>query len=335
MNIVILGAGSIGCYLGAALHHAGLQPTLIGRSRMMKTIAQTNGLQITDLNGQSYCAPDIRYTDQPEALAEADLIILTVKCLSMPEAAQQLHEFAPPNTPIVCLQNGLDSHRALLNQNPELNLVQGIVAFNVAQQSNAGFHRGTDGAIHIQQHSALEPLCDAFNHQGIPCQLETDIESVIWGKLLLNLNNAINAIADIPLKTQIEQRPFRQVLGLSMRELLAVARQLQIQPARMTPLPSHWLPTLIQSPNWLFTRVARKMLAIDPKARSSMWEDLQHSRKTEVDYLNGAIAQRGAELGIATPVNQLLTDWVHAIERGERQAGVSGDELLRAVSSLS
>ena len=76
---------------------------------------------------------------------------------------------------------------------------------------------------------------------------------------------------------------------------------------------------MLSLPDWLFRRVAKKMLEIDPAAQSSMWEDLEKGRKTEVDYLNGEIVRLAERIGTQTPANRRITALVKAAESGGRR----------------
>ena len=77
------------------------------------------------------------------------------------------------------------------------------------------------------------------------------------------------------------------------------------------------MPAILSLPNWIFLRLAKAMLDIDPHARSSMWEDIKLGRKTEIAFLNGAIVKRAEKLGIDVPVNKKITALIHKIEKGE------------------
>jgi len=95
-------------------------------------------------------------------------------------------------------------------------------------------------------------------------------------------------------------------------------------------VPANWIPCVLALPDALFRLVAAGMLAIDPLARSSMWEDLQARRATEVDWINGEIVRLAERLGRAAPVNARLVALVHAAEQGGRRRW-SGAELLAAL----
>lgn len=332
MNTVIYGAGSIGCYLGASLHAAGQTVTLLGRERLGEQIRSAGGIKISDYLGRQQTLTDVPYSTDPGVLAKADTVLVTLKCLAMEHAAEQLARFCRPGCRIVCLQNGLGSDVVVRQQCPDAKILRGIIGFNIVTQG-AHFHRGTEGDIHIEYDAALVQLQTAWQQQGLHCELDQDFDAISWAKLQLNLNNVINALSDLPLKTQLEQRGYRRVLSMAMQELLEVAAAKNIHLARLTPLPATWLPALMVLPDWLFKRLAQRMLAIDPQARSSMWEDLQHQRPTEVLFINGAVVSEGQREGINVPVNQALTQLMWQVEHGQRAAGLTAEELLNWVQA--
>ncbi len=137
-----------------------------------------------------------------------------------------------------------------------------------------------------------------------------------WAKLLLNLNNSVNALSGLPLKEQLSQRSFRRCAALAQEEALALLSRAGNRVARLTPIPPALIPKLLSVPDWLFARLANQMLAIDPLARSSMWEDLEAKRTTEVDWLNGEIVRLARSQGRAAPVNARLLALVRAAEAG-------------------
>ena len=102
----------------------------------------------------------------------------------------------------------------------------------------------------------------------------------------------------MPLATQLADRRWRRLLAAQIEEALAVLKAAGITPARIEGVPPRPIPRILRLPDWLFRRVARRMLAIDPQARSSMWEDLERRRPTEIDYLQGAILALAAKRGV-------------------------------------
>lgn len=324
--ICIYGAGSIGCYVGGRLAAAGADVVFVGRERLARETA-AHGLTLTDLRGADLRVEAPRYETDPAAAAGADLVLVTVKSAATAEAAEALAPHLKPGALVVSFQNGLRNAAVLRERLPQAVVLPGMVAFNVVHSGAGRFHQGTVGDLGVQDHPALDAHAAAFERAGFTLAREADLTGVQAGKLLLNLNNAINALSGLPLKTELSQRAYRRCLALAQREALAAYRVAGIVPAKTAGLDPRLLPVLLSLPDALFTRAAAKMLAMDPLARSSTWEDLEAGRPTEVDYLNGEIAALAAEHGLAAPVNARLTALVHAAEDGGRRDW-TGPELL-------
>jgi len=146
---------------------------------------------------------------------------------------------------------------------------------------------------------------------------------VLWGKLVLNLNNALNALSDLPLAQELGDRRWRLLLATQIDEALAVLKAADVRPARVEGVPPGAIPSILRLPNVLFRLVARRMLAIDPQARSSMWEDLRLRRPTEIDHLQGAILALADKAGVAAP----LTERILRLIKGAESAGAGSPRL--------
>ena len=328
----MLGAGLIGLYVGGALHAAGADVGLIGRERMRRYTEAP--LVLSDLDGGRVEIPAgaLDYSLDPTALADAGLVLLAVKSADTGAAADALAAHAPQRPVVLSLQNGVGNLDVLQTQLPEYEVVPGMVGFNVASPEPHRLHRATEGGLMAGRTDALDPWLPVFAAAGLPVTLRADFVPVQWGKLLLNLNNSINAASGLPLRGELSQRPYRQALALLVEEALAVLRAAGIRPARVTKVPPVALPTLLRLPDALFTRLAAAMLRIDPAARSSMAEDLAAGRRTEVDYLNGAVVRLAERAGVDAPVNRAAVDLIHAAENGAPPA-VSGDELYAKLAA--
>lgn len=320
--ICVYGAGSVGCYVGGRLAATGAEVAFVGRRRLADEIAG-HGLTLTDLRGGELRVAAPRYETDPggiaAAVAGADLVLVTVKSGATAEAADRIAPHLRPGAVVVSLQNGLRNTAVLRERLPGAAVLAGMVAFNVVRPGPGRFHRATDGGLEVQDAPALDAVADRFVRAGLPLARHADLTGVQAAKLLLNLNNALNALSGLPLKAQLSQRAFRRCLALAQREALAVYRAAGITPAKAAGLAPRLLPVLLGLPDAVFTRLAAGMLAVDPLARSSTWDDLEAGRPTEVDRLNGEIAALAAEHGLAAPVNERLTALVHAAERGGRR----------------
>ena len=333
MKIAVFGAGSIGAYVGGALLASGADVVLIGRARMRGSVARY-GLTLTNLNGhRSQLTPDqVPYVEDPAALATADLILVTVKSADTATAAQTLRAHARPSATVLSLQNGIGNADTLRESLPGWTVLAGMVPFNVVQLPEGRLHRGTEGEIAVEASPALAPWHAAFQAAQMPLLEHTDFAAVQWGKMLLNLNNPVNALSGLPLKTELSQRAYRRCLALLIDEARAVLRAAGIRPAKVARVGPNLLPTLLRLPDMLFTRVAAAMLRIDPQARSSMWEDLQAGRRTEVDYLNGAVVTLAQSLGLQAPANKRMVALMRAAEAGTQPA-LSGEVLWQALTT--
>jgi 2-dehydropantoate 2-reductase len=156
------------------------------------------------------------------------------------------------------------------------------------------------------------------------------MRSVAWGKLLLNLNNAINALSGRTLLEELAERDYRRVLAAAMLETLNLLNAAGIEPAKIGPFPPRLLPHAVGSPNFIFKNLFLRIQRIDPAARSSMWDDFVAERPTEIDYLNGEVVKLAKALGREAPVNRAIVELVK-----ERQFGIerawAPEELKRHV----
>jgi 2-dehydropantoate 2-reductase len=155
-----------------------------------------------------------------------------------------------------------------------------------------------------------------------------DMLAVQWGKLLLNLNNPVNALSDLPLRDELMDRDYRRVLAALQTEALRALDAAGIVPAKVASAPPRWLPTILRLPDFLFKVVAARMLRIDPTARSSMWDDLQKGRTTEIDDLCGVVVRLAEQHGTVANANAQMLKRVQAHRPGEKLGGAEMRHLL-------
>jgi 2-dehydropantoate 2-reductase len=303
--VAVVGAGSIGCFVGGWLGAAGARVHFIGRPRVLGALQQ-QGLTLTDLDGLRLHLPpgqlSLHASPQPAAL-----VLLCVKSGATAEAAASLNAVMQPGTLALSLQNGVANVETAKAAAPALLWLPGMVPFNVAELAPGSYHRGTQGDLAVQDHPALAPWLPLFEAAGLPLQRHADLRPVQWAKLLLNLNNPVNALSGLPLKAQLLNRHYRIVTAALQQELLHTLRLAGITPAQITALPPHRLPQVLRLPTWLFKRVAARLLRIDDHARSSMADDVALGRTTEIDALCGAVVRLAASQGTQAPLNEHIT----------------------------
>jgi 2-dehydropantoate 2-reductase len=335
--IAVFGAGAIGCWVGGRLAAGGAEVTLIGRARVLDELA--GGLRTTDLDGGEAVAevgalgddrPRVRVATEPGAARGADLVLVTVKSAQTAAAGAALAGVLADGAIVVSLQNGVRNADALRAALPGRRVLAAMVPFNVIRRGPGAYHRASAGVLRIDDDPAAAPLLAACRAASLPIESRRDMAAVQWAKLVLNLNNAINALSGLPLAAELAQRPFRRCLAAAQREALELLARARLPIAKLTAIPPRWMPRLLDTPDRLFQILARRTVAIDPAARSSMWDDLEAGRPTEIDHLQGEIVELAKRIGGAAPVNGALADLVRAAEAGGRR-DFSGEELAAAL----
>lgn len=307
-HIVVLGAGAIGAWIGGQWAAAGLPVTLIGRT---KTVAQLG--QGYTIAGQPV-HPEV--TDQPTALASASLIVLTVRSTDIDEAVATLRGHARPGTPVLSLLNGISPAERIAAALPEFEVIRGMVPYNIVWTSDAALHQQSTGRITVGMNPATEALREAA--PGL-LTVRDPIEPVLWGKLLLNLNNPINALSGIDLHAQLSQRGYRRIYAAVLREALSVLDRAGLKPAQVAAVPPHRAARALGLPDWLFNRFVLPRQNISPGAMASMARDLAAGRPTEIETLNGDIVRLATAHGHSAPINAKLVALVREAETSGRR----------------
>lgn len=328
-KIVIAGAGSIGCYVGGRLLDAGRDVRFLARDRIKQEL-ETHGLTLSDFENEAVNRPasDLRLSTSPECLADADVILVTVKSGATTDIANDIEKYAPAGAVIVSLQNGVSNADRLRQTVGARQVVAGMVPFNVVHMGEGRFHQGTSGAIVIE--SGVTGLRDVLTAPPIEIEEADDMPAVMWGKLLLNLNNALNALSNMPLRQQIEDRAWRSLLADQMAETLGVLNAASIKPKSALPLPVGLLPRLMRLPTPIFRVIAARMLDIDPLARSSMWEDLQRGRLTEIDELQGAVIELADKHNQKAPICTRVAALIKQAEQAQSGSPACSVESIRS-----
>jgi 2-dehydropantoate 2-reductase len=331
-SICIAGAGSIGCYVGGMLRAADRQVSLLARPRAIDDI-RANGLTVTSFNGITHrlSADEIALSDDPAILAAADIVLVTVKSGDTRAMADLIARHAQPHVIVVSLQNGVGNVPVLQSRLPGRAILAGMVPFNVIALGRGHFHRATSGDILIDNDAGS--TADKISVRDFPVRAADNMIGVQWGKLLLNLNNALNALSGLPLRDQLAQREWRTLFADEMREALAAMKAEGIAPVASTPLPASWTPCILKLPDFAFRAVAAPMVKIDPKARSSMWEDLERGRGTEIDHLQGLIVALSDKHGLDAPLSAATMALIRKAEAaGNGSPHLSPNDVRAAVA---
>jgi 2-dehydropantoate 2-reductase len=326
-TIGVAGAGSIGCFVGGMLAAGGRCVSLLARARVIAEI-EAKGLRPTSFEGfdRTIDARQLTLSDDPAIFGDAGVVLVSVKSADTADMADIIARHAPPNVIVVSLQNGVGNVTVLRNRLPGRRVLGGMVPFNVITAGEGRFHRATSGDIVIERDDA--DTAEKLSVPGLNMRPTGNIDGVQWGKLLVNLNNALNALADLPLRRQLAQQPWRRLFADQMVEGLAAIRAEGIKPVSPTPIPAGWMPPLLRLPDMIFEAMLGRTMKIDPEARSSMWEDLQRGRRTEIDYLQGVITEIAERRALDAPLSRRIVELIRKAETdGKGSPGLTPEQI--------
>lgn len=326
--LLVMGAGSVGVFVGGALQASGVEVHFVGRPRVLDTL-RTQGLTLSavDAPPQVLSPSSLHLHEQPATAPAPRLALLCVKSGATRDAAAQLAAALPADTPVLSLQNGVGNVEAARQVASRLRWLAGMVPYNIAATGRGHFHRGTAGRLAATDAPCLRRWQPWFERSGLGLDLHADLGPVQWGKLLMNLNNPVNALSGLPLKAQLMDRGYRRALAALQDEALAVMAAAGIVPARVGPLPPRWQPRVLRLPDALFGLVAAGSLRIDEQARSSMADDVALGRPTEIDALSGEIVRLARSKGTRAPLNERIVALVRRQPVPRLQAGALLREL--------
>jgi 2-dehydropantoate 2-reductase len=231
---------------------------------------------------------------------------------------------------IISMQNGVCNADVLRKHAPDQIILGGIVGFGVLSRERGSFRRTTSGPLVIEASAdaGARETARLLSTCGFEVEEVADLKPLQWSKLVMNLNNAVSALSGAPTKDILLSTGYRRILHAFISEALSVLRAAGIKPTRLGPLPVQWFPAMLRLPTPVLRVLSRAQLKVDPTARSSMWEDLEKRRPTEVDYLNGEIVRLAATCGAQAPINRRAVELIHEVEaRGQGSPQLAADAL--------
>lgn len=295
MKIAIVGAGAVGCYFGALLVRAGHDVTFVGRKPHVDAI-NAHGL-LLEMKSQREHLRATATTDV-STLETPELVLFCVKSADTERTGTALASRLADDTVVLSLQNGVDNPQRLRNVIDAL--VIPTVVYVGAEMAGPGHvkHHGR-GELIIGSSPRSKAIAHTLETAGIPTTVADDIEKVQWMKLVTNCAyNALSAVAGIPYGPMAEVEGANEFVASVVEECVAVARGCGVI------LPDDMVEQ------------AAKIPAAMPTQFSSTAQDLVRGKPTEIDFLNGFVVRKGAELGLPTPSNFALQVMVKLAERG-------------------
>ena len=301
-RVAVVGAGAVGSYFGGMLARAGAPVTLVGRPLHVSVWAR-EGLTIDGVTVRE-TVPVAAATDLAAARG-ADLVLVCVKSPDTGGTARELARHVSDGALIVSLQNGVDNvpqMRAVAGLDP----IAAVVYVAASMPAPGRIKHGGRGDLLIgdlpgrpaPRAGDIARVAGWFEAAGVPCRVSADIEADMWIKLITNAAlNAVSALLNAPYGHIVSIADSREMLSQVVGECVAVAR------ASGVALPATDFVDMV----WRFAQHV-------PHVYSSTAQDLARGKRTEIDALNGYVVQRGADLGVPTPVNQTLLTLVRLRE---------------------
>jgi 2-dehydropantoate 2-reductase len=299
-QIAVVGAGAVGGYFGGMFARAGAPTVFIGRKHFADAV-NSKGLILDKSEGQQRIRA-IATVDM-SAVRDCALILFSVKANDTSATAIQMAPFVRPDATVICLQNGVDNAdqvRAAAN----VEALPAVVYVAVSVPESGRVKHLARGDLVIGPPSERTThLADLFIRGGIPCRVSENIEGELWLKLLRNCAlNAVSALGQVRYGQIAQSDHAKKLMEQIVDEVLAVARAAGVS-----------LPGVQDRRSGMAAAIELATQMAD--AFSSTAQDLNRSRLTEIDALNGYISRRGAQLGIPTPVNQALFTLVKLAEQ--------------------
>ncbi|MEQ9715470.1 MAG: ketopantoate reductase family protein [Candidatus Asgardarchaeum sp.] len=302
LRLLIFGAGAIGSLIGGFLKKAGFDVILIGREKHVRAINE-NGLRVI--------SPLENFTIKIDAFTSVDeinepsfdVIFITVKAYDTKTASQEINKIVNGDEYIVTLQNGLgleDIIRAIIR---DALLIRGVIS-HAAMLREPGVveHTGLGdlifGPVRAPSMGIIKEIAEKLEEETkMSAKIVNNIRSYVWLKLLINAAiNPIGAITGLKNGQLLEHEELKTLMKNVIYEGLAVTRKLGIT------LPSDPLSKTFE--------VAQKTA----NNKCSMLQDIEKRRKTEIDYINGAIVYQAILNNLAAPVNDTLTKLIKGFE---------------------
>ena len=291
MRIAIMGAGGVGGCLGGLLAKAGNDVWLICRGEHLEAI-KANGLKL--VRPDSEFVVKVNATDDPAEIGPVDLVVFTVKTYQNRHVITAIKPLMSPDTSVITLQNGVESHEqlgAVLGPNHILPgaywasshvISPGVIAEDVVAQISFGEVDDTESlrALDIRK---------VFREAGIETEIASDPLQVLWKKFIV-----LSALAGITSAAQT--RPKELLLFPDARKMFcdAMEEALAVGLAKGIDLSDNLAQESLEYIDGL------------PDFQNSMHGDYENGRATELDALSGAVIRLGKQIGVATPIHNLL-----------------------------
>ena len=306
MKILVFGAGAIGSFIGGMLSQKN-DVTLIGRKPHLDEINRS-GLSVTghtELVFYPRTAENVEsYIRQEGAGTKPDLVIVTVKSYNTHVAIQALQPILDEKVMIMSLQNGLTNLETIKNYYRRSRVIGGVISHGVIFQKPGRIKHAGEGEIILGGFGRLEredlkSVADAFNSSGLSTITTDNILGELWVKAAVNASiNPLTAIIGRRNGALLETQEFTKLVENICNEVVTVGRAAGIR-----------------LPQCDMINKTKTVIRLTSENKSSMLQDIERNRPTEIDSINGAIVNVGKKYGVESPVNETLTIMIKGLEQ--------------------
>ena len=302
MKIAVVGPGAMGCLIAGFLKIKTKEEVwLYDKFPERAGEIRNNYVKIEGLSGSHQVKLNV--TADAKEIGVSDLVIICVKSYSTEDACKDIKDLVGENTYVMTLQNGIGNVQILNDYFGPERVIAGITnhgatLLGTGHVRHAGKGDTIIGKSDGKLSGALKEVSGLLNKAGFETKVSKDIDSVIWSKLIINVGiNALTAITRLNNGKLIEYEEARSILRSAVQEATRVVKRKRIKLAYDDPIQK-----------------AESVCKATAANVSSMLQDVLNKKRTEIDFINGAIVRQGKALGIATPVNEVLTNLVKTIE---------------------
>jgi 2-dehydropantoate 2-reductase len=322
LRILSFGAGAIGTYIGGSLALKGHPVVFLEQPQVAAELRQ-RGLRL-NLNGQEHILSDPKLAASLEealCFGPFDVALFALKSFDTRPFLESLTPFIEEIPPILCLQNGVENETAIAAALGNQKVIPGTVTSAIGRRAAGDIQLERLRGTGVWSGHPLSPaLAGAFDQASLKPRQYPDASAMKWSKMLTNLlANATSAILDMSPGEIFAHPGLYRLEILQLREALQVMAAQAIHPVDLPGTPVRLLALGARLPLNLSRPLLKRAVGGGRGGKMPSFHiDLHSGRgKSEVDYLNGAVARFGQRLGIPTPVNRLLNETLLALTQGE------------------
>lgn len=294
MRIAVMGSGGVGGYYGGLLAQAGYDVTFIARGAHLEALRE-NGLRVKSVHGDFTVAP-VQATDTPAEVGPVALVMVCVKTPDTDCAAQDIKPMVGPDTTVMSLQNGIDAAERLGAVVGTEHIVGGATWISSTVESPGVIRQFSEirrivlGELDGQITARVQALAEVLGSTGATVEVTDNILKVLWTKFVF-----IASISGIGSLTRLEIGDYRAV---------SETRTLLVGLMREVETVAHAGGVVLDGD--VIEQALALVDGVAANIKPSMQRDVEAGRRSELDSIIGAIGHRGRELGIATPVADMV-----------------------------